>query len=134
MTGRIIASLAFIIGGVITWFVLAGLHGFASSQAGMSAGLLSGPSFIDALIPCFACSYFLVSALGIVVYRRRKALRAVALVAHLFLLAAFLGICFEGLGNGVEKFLTGVLQTSVIAGIFFSPWFAIWAFLLLRPR
>jgi hypothetical protein len=132
MTGRIIASLAFVAGGVVTWFILAALHAFGASQAGLSASAVSGPPSIEALIPWLACSYFLVSAVGVVACRKRESLRVVALLAHLLLLAAFLAVCSEGLGKGSEKFLTGLLLMLVITVVFFSPWLAVWGFLLFR--
>lgn len=132
MTGRIIASLWFVVGGIITWFVLTVLRGFASSQAGMSAGAVSGPPSVDALIPWLACLYFVVSAAGVVVCRKREALRVVAAVAHLFLLSAFFALCAEGLGKGSEKFFTGLLLLSVLTAVFCSPWLAVWGFILFR--
>jgi hypothetical protein len=130
--GRIVALIAFVAGGVLTWFVIAALRGFGASQAGMSASAVSSPPSIDALIPWLACSYFMVSALGVVVCQRREALKAAALVAHIFLFAAFLAICSEGIGKGAEKFLTGVLLLGVITLLFFCPWFVVWGVLLFR--
>ena len=132
MTGRIIASLAFVVGCVVTWLGLAVLSRFATSQAGMSASAVSGPPSVDALIPWLACLYFFVSAVGVAVCRKREALRVVAVVAHLFLLAAFLALCSEGLGKGSQKFFTGLLLLSVLTAVFFSPWFAVWSFILTR--
>jgi len=132
MIGRIIVAIAFIVGGAVTCFVLAVLKGFAASQAGMSAGPVPASPAVDALIPWLAGSYFVVSAIGILLCQSRTALRVAALVAHSLLLIAFLSICAEGLGGYTERFLTGLLTLSFITVLFFSPWLIIWAVFLFR--
>ncbi len=116
MESRIIGFLAFTAGGVVAWFVTA----LAAAIDG-SSGLLTW----------LACSYFAVSAVGVVAYRKREALRIVAVVAHLLLLAAFLVFCSSGLGS--EKFFTGVMLGSLLTVVFFSPWFVVW-FLIFPKR
>ena len=132
MIGRVIAAIAFIAGGALTCFVLAILKGFGASQAAMSAGPVPAPPAMEALIPWLAGSYFMVSAIGILLCQSRAALRVAALVAHLLLLITFLSICAGGLGGDSEKFLTGLLTLSLITVMFFSPWFIIWAVFLFR--
>ena len=117
MIGRIIKSLAFVAGGVVTWFVTALIDSIDGSSA---------------LIMWLACSYFVVSAVGVVACLKREALRVVALVAHLLLLAAFLVLCSKGLGNGSEKFFTSLMLLSLVTVVFFSPWFVVWFFILSR--
>jgi hypothetical protein len=132
MTGRIIASLAFAAGGVGTWFVMAAVRSFGTSLAAMSASAVSRPPPIDVLLPWLASSYFMVSAIGIVVCRQRQALRVMALLAHLLLLATFLAICSEGIGQRAEEFIGGVLLLGVITLLFFSPWLIVWSVFLFR--
>lgn len=132
MIGRIIASITFVAGGVGAWFVMAILRGFAASQAGMSAVAISGPSLVEVIIPYLVCFYFLVSAIGIVVCRKRESLRGAALFAHLLLLVVFFAMCSEGIGKGSENFMAGVLLLSVITLLFFSPWLIVWSVFLFR--
>ena len=132
MIGRIIAAIAFIAGGAITYFVLAVLKGFGASQAAMSAGPVPAPSAMEVLIPFLACSYFVVSAMGVLFCRSRAALRVAALVAPSLLLTAFVSICVGGLRGDPVKFLSGFVTLSLITVVFFSPWFIIWAVLVFR--
>jgi len=134
MTGRVIASLAFIAGGIATWFVLKALLAFGASQAEMSASAGSASSSVDAVILGLVGSYFAASAIGVVVCRKKEALRVVALVAHLFLMAGFFAICSTGIGKGAEKFLTGVLIIVVVALVYFLPWFIVWSALLFGRK
>ena len=82
MVGRIIAAIAFLAGGAVTCVALAILKGFGASQAGMSAGTIPAPGAAGVLIPWLAGSYFVVSAIGVLLCRGREALRVVALIAH----------------------------------------------------
>ena len=134
MTKRIFASLAFLAGGVVFWWVLSNLLAFSASMAGMSSGINHGPApFIDALIPWLVLAYFLISGIGLFAYRKERDLRAVGLTVHLLLLIAFLGICSEGLDQGVAKFLQETLVLGALTVFCFSPWFVIWyAFLFMR--
>lgn len=134
MIGRILASLAFVAGGIGTGILFAALSIYASSQIGMSAGVIPKRSVVDSLIPWFACSYFLVSAVGVVVWRKHEALRIVAVIAHLLLLAAFLALCSTGMDKGIGKFLSGLAVLSGYTVVFFSPWAAVWAFILSRAE
>ncbi len=132
MIGRIVAAIAFIAGGAVTVFLLALLMGFAASQAGMSASAVLSRPAVDAFIPWFAGSCFLVSAIAVIACRSRVSLQLAALIAHSLLLLTFLAICAEGVGEGGGKFLGGLLTLSFITLLYFSPWFAIWAAFLLR--
>ena len=134
MIGRIFAAIAFGIGGAVTWVVIAILNGYGASQAGMSAGAVPAPGAAAALIPWFIASYFVVSALGVLLCRGRLALRVAALVAHSLLLIAFLCICAEGASGPSEKFLPGLLTLSFITLLWFSPGFIIWSVLLLKEE
>jgi hypothetical protein len=132
MIGRIIAAMAFLAGGAVTFFVIAVLSGFGASQAAMSAGPVPAKSGAEALIPWLAGSYFVVSAIGILLCRRRGPLRVAALVAHSLLLITFLSICAGAGGSDSEHFWAGFLMLSVTTVLYFSPWFIIWAVFLLK--
>ena len=132
MIWRILASVAFLAGGTLCWFVLGCLHGLGASQAAMSAGPNPGPPSSDALIPLFACSYFGVSAVGVVLAKTKEALRAVALCAHVLLLIGLGILCSEGGGKGAGDFFGGLLIVGVLTAVAFSRWLAIWFSLLFK--
>ena len=112
--------------------VLAVVKGFGASQAAMSAGPVPAAPAAEVLIPWLTGSYFVVSAIGILLCRGRGPLRAAALVAHSLLLITFLSICAGGVGGDTDKFLTGLATLSLITLLYFSPWFIIWAVFLFR--
>jgi len=132
MIGRIIAAIAFLVGGAFTWVVLVILKGFGASQAGMSAGPVPALPATEMLIPFLAASYFVTSAIGVLFCRRRETMRVAALVAHSLLLLTFLAICAGDAGGPSDKFLTGLLTLSFITLVYFCPWFIIWAIFLTR--
>jgi hypothetical protein len=134
MIWRILASVAFLAGGALCWFVLGCLHGLGASQAAMSAGTNPGPPSSDALIPVFACSYFAVSAVGVLLAKTRDALRSVALCAHALVLIALCILCSEGGGKGSGDFFGGLLIVGVLSALALSPWLAIWFALLFRAN
>lgn len=116
----------------MTFFVLAIAKGFGASQAAMSAGPVPAARAAEALIPWLAGSYFVVSAIGILVCRGRGALRVAAVVAHSLLLIMFLSICTGGAGGPSEKFVAGLLTLSLITVLWFSPGFIIWSLFLFK--
>lgn len=134
MIGRILASFTFLVGGVVIWFVLAGLHGFAVSQSGMSAGPVSGPPSTDAMIPWFICSYFAISASGVPFAKNRGALAVVAAFAYLMLLIACILLCSEASGHEASQFFEGVIVVALLALIVFAPWHILWWCLLFVKR
>ncbi|HTH46261.1 MAG TPA: hypothetical protein VMB21_01995 [Candidatus Limnocylindria bacterium] len=134
MIGRIIAALAFLAGGIFTWIVLTGLQGFGAAQAGMGDGSGAGRSSGDGLLPYLASLYFIVSAVGVILCRKREDLRATAAVAHTFLVITLLVICSEALGNANANVFTGLLFLLVLSAIFFSPWLLLWAYFLFRRQ
>jgi hypothetical protein len=130
MIGRVIAAIAFLTGGAVTWVVLAILKGFGASQAAMSAGPVPASSAMEALIPWLVGSYFVVSAIGILFCQSRNALRVAALIAHLLLLITFLSMCAEGWRGDSEKFLAGFVTLLFVTVLWFSPGFIIWSVFL----
>lgn len=126
---RFIASAAFLAGGVLFWFVLAGLHAFGAAEAGMSDGPVHAPS-ADALIPWLVCSYFAVSGIGVLFSKNRSQLKVVAGLAYLTLLIAFGAICSEGLGGGFDNLVGGILIIGGLTMLVFLPWHIVWCRLL----
>lgn len=132
MIWRVIASVAFLCGGVLTWGILTILKGFGASQAGMSAGAGHGPPDRDILFILLLCSYFVVSGVAAAFCSRRQALLIAAGLAYSMLLASFLGVCVHiGAGEG-DRMLAGVLTFAVIGLAYFTPWTIIWLLLLSK--
>jgi len=134
MIGRILASVAFLAGGVLMWFILAGLHGYAASQAGMSAGPVSGPPSADGMIPWLVCSYFAISGIGVPLTKNRGALMIVAAFAYMMLFVASCMLCSEASGYDTGMFIGAIIVVGLLALIVFSPWHLIWCRLLFMKR
>lgn len=132
MRWRVLAFTAFVIGGIVTLAVFWVLGTLGHMEAGMSAGAVPATPFVDALIPWFAISYFVVSAIGILIARKRDTIRLVAVLAHLMLLVTFCLFCLEASRGTESEFYLNVVKLAVIIAVFFSPWFAIWCWLLFR--
>src|SRR5689334_17634852 len=100
MTRRILSALFFLCGLAGAWLAIRLASGYAKSQGGMSAGpihLSSTEELLELIVPLLIYGYFLVSAVGILVTKPRRALTVVAAVSHSFLLLAIVGIgvgCF----------------------------------------
>jgi hypothetical protein len=54
--------------------------------------------------------------------------------AHAMVAIAFCALCSEGFGEDGGKLASGVLTLLLITGVFFSPWLAVWAWLLMKAR
>jgi hypothetical protein len=131
MLRRIIAALAFLHGGALTWLLLALAKGYGASQAGMSAGTHNGPSSNDALVVGLLCSYFVVSAIGVMVCTSKRSLKIAATVAHLIPLVVFF---WGSIKTGIESSgdsLRGIFRLAGIAVFYFMPWVVLWSYLLL---
>jgi threonine/homoserine/homoserine lactone efflux protein len=128
---RIFASIAFLFGGAVSVFILLAVSSFGHSQAGMSAVSVSRPS-VDSLIPWIAGAYFVVSAVSALLARNRIALKFGAVLSHLVLLGFYLSICSEVWDDDSGKFWSGVVMLAVITLVFFSPWFALWGWMLAK--
>jgi len=118
MTKRIIASIAFLGGGMVAWIVFSFAHEIV--QSGM---LRVGPGpvipSVDALIPWFACSYFVLSAIGVLVARKRIHIWLAAVFSHLMLLITFCLWCLDAGGF------------DIIIIVFYTPWILVWGWILL---
>jgi hypothetical protein len=132
MIPRILASVWFLVGGTLCWFALGCLRGFGASQAAMSAGRNADPASADGLVSLLACSYFAVSAMGVLLAKSKETLRNVALCTHALLLVAFCILCSGGGGKGAGDFFAGLLIIGVLATVALSPWLAIWFVLLFK--
>jgi hypothetical protein len=131
MSNRIFASIAFLVGGTVSVLVILAVSKFGQDMAGMSAGSVHRPS-VDSLIPWIAGSYFVASAASVLLARKRESLRLAAVLSHLILLVLYLAICSEGSDNGGSKFLSDIVVLAIITLVFFSPWFAVWAWILFK--
>jgi|GEM_PF-1430117 len=100
-------------------------------MAGMSAGSVSRPS-VDSLIPWIAGTYFVVSAVSVLLARKRGSLKLGAILSHLVLLVLFLAVCSEGWDKDSGKFWSGVFVLGIITLVFLSPWFALWGWILAK--
>jgi hypothetical protein len=134
MFGRVIAACLFLAGGLLTWFVLTGLHGVVASQAGISAGPVPRSPDRDAALLWLLSSYFLVSTVSAVVARKKRVLWALWSFAHALVLIAFCVLCSEASGWDREKFVSGILMLAVVTGVFLSPWLVIWALLMRSAK
>jgi hypothetical protein len=134
MARRILSCIAFLIGGIITFAVLSVFSALGHMEAGMSAVSIAGTPKRETFILWLACSYFVVSAVGVCVTERKSALRAICLIAHTALFIAFCLLCSEGLGHDVGTFFGGLLTLCIGMTIFFFPWFVIWGLILTKAK
>lgn len=128
-TGRNIAGGLFIAGGILTGFILEAVQGFGHSQAGMSAGSVPGAPSRDAAIIPLLCSYFVVSAFGVLSTNDKRVLRKFAFVAHLLALIVFGIACSEAHPGEI---LSGILTLAMIMAVCFLPWVIIWLVVLAK--
>lgn len=131
MFQRLLVSVAFVIGGIITLAVLWALRALGHMESGMSAGPIAGSPIVDALIPWFAVSYFVVSAVGILISKKRSAVRFTAVLAHSMLLITFCLLCLEASNGDIAGLFLTIVKLLIPTVIFFSPWLAIWYWILL---
>ena len=99
-------------------------------QAGMSPAATAESSGSELAIPWTVCSYFVLSALGILVIRKRTALRKTAVIAHLLLLIGFCLVVSTIHRQSIGGFLARIVVLGLIGVILCSPWFAVWYALL----
>ena len=126
MFRRIIASCLFLVGGLLTWFAIEILHELAASQAGMSAGPVSGFLNREKLVMWLLCLYFLSSAFSAVLLNKKADLIGTAILAHLLLIVAFCILCSEDSDEDIGKFFAEALTMAVIMTTYFLPWMILW--------
>ena len=135
MPHHIKASLLFILGLGIAVLALMGLGALDRSFSGLgdgSGGSSNTAGLFNGVFALLICSYFLVSAIGVLVAKTRPALLSVAGVSHAFVVIAYLMIFFQGRGG--STFFTGMILVAVVALLFFSPWLALWSYVLRKTR
>lgn len=128
-TARNIAAGLFIAGAILTGFILEIARGFGRAQAGMSAGTVPGAPSRDATVIPLLCSYFAVSAFGVLTTNEQRTLRKFAVVAHLLAFIAYGIICSEARPG---KILSSVLTLAVIMVVYFLPWVVVWLVVLAK--
>ena len=130
MSRRIIAFIAFVLGGLILVTIECGLNGFARAMGGMSVVSRPDSGFLEALTPWLTGLYFLISAIGSITVREDVDLTAVALIAHIELLFTFIAISSGTFGSG--DFPSGIFLL-MICTLAFTPWLAVWYWFLSKP-
>jgi hypothetical protein len=130
MFKRVVASCLFVAGGLATLVVLLLLQGFATSQAGMSAGTVSGARGSDAAVLLLFFSYFVVSAVSAVATSKKQALWILWGIAHALVAIGFFVLCSEASDWDREKLIRAVVTLALIIGVFLLPWLAVWGWLL----
>ena len=130
MFKRAVASCLFVAGGLVTGAVLLLLQGFAASQAGMSAGTVSGARGSDAAVLFLFCSYFVVSAVSALAAKKKQTLWILWGIAHALVAIGFFALCSEASDWDREKLIQAVVTLAVIIGVLLLPWLAVWGWLL----
>lgn len=126
MKRRFLASAAFLIGTVMTWYVFRLLHALGAMQSGMSAGPIPGAPTSESLIPWFAYAYFAISAIGVLMAKKRRGLWLIAGLAHLMLLITFCLICSEPRDESFSNFFSEALTVAFSMAIYLTPWNSVW--------
>jgi hypothetical protein len=136
MFKRAIFSKAFVIGGIITLFVLLLLHSFGQAEAGISASSVSPESPSDSVIISMLCGYFFISAFGLVVSKAKSALWFWAVLAHALLVIVYVVIFASTKTNDSDgyKWPTEVFQLAMVMAVYFLPWLILWAVVLLSKN
>jgi hypothetical protein len=132
MIWRLIASVAFVGGGVLTWVVLAVVKAYGSSQAAMSDGAGHGGPDRDALFMVFFCSYFVISAVAVPFCKQKRTLWAAAALAYSVVFLTFLGVCVHIGADEISRMLAGAATFAVIILIYLAPWTFLWFLLFSK--
>jgi hypothetical protein len=124
-------SLLFFVGLGIAILALIGLDRLDGSLAGWgdgAAGRSAAAGMFSSVFALLVCSYFLVSAIGVLIAKSRAALVLVAGVSHSLLLTAYLMIAFQGRGG--STFFMGMALVGAVALVLLSPWLVLWRYVL----
>ena len=133
MRHRRVASALFIAGliiGIIALFGLGELDSYLSRFGDGSGSTSNTAGVFNWVFALLICSYFVVSAVGVLLASTRTALVTVAGLAHTLLLAAYLMIGFEGYGG--STFVIGMLAIAAVALILFLPWLGLWGYIMWK--
>jgi hypothetical protein len=133
MIWRILAASAFLGGGFLTFVILIIAKAYGASQAGMSAVSVRSQPHGELLITCLLCSYFAISAVGVLLCGKRRTRRSAAALAH-FVLFATLAVIFvkNGIPN-TERTSMAMLRFLFVCMMYFTPWFMLWIPFCTKP-
>lgn len=129
MFKRTVGACLFVLGGLVTWYVVALLKALGG-MSGMSAVAVSGRRYPDSVVLWLLFGYFLVSAVTAVATGKRRALRIVCGCVHAMLLGAFCIFCAEMYGDRSQQLASAVPRVFITFAAFFLPWTLVWAWLL----
>ena len=134
MLWRYLAFIAFVIGGAATLVTFWLLSTLGHIGAGMSSVATPAPASEEALIPWFTVAYFIVSSIGILVFRDRRILRYIAFGAHLMILVTYFLFCFEIAHLNDNKAPLDFIKIAIVICLSFSPWITIWYWILFKRK
>jgi hypothetical protein len=135
MSSQARAPLFFLLGLGIAIFALLGLGALDRGLSGFgdgSTGRSNTTGIFNAVFGLLVCSYFVLSAIGVLINNTRASLVKAAVVSHSPLLAAYGMVFFQSMGGSTA--LSGMALISVVALVFFSPWIALWRSVLRNAR
>jgi len=133
MIWRILASLAFLGGGFLTLLILMIAKGYGAAQAGMSAVNVRSQPHGELLITCLICSYFAISAIGVLLCGKKRTRRLTAALAHIDLFAT-LAVILVINGIPITKHTSMEMLAFVfVCMMYFAPWFMLWLPFCTKP-
>ena len=127
----LVASCFFLVVAIVVGFGSAVLVALAQSVGSWGDGATKSLSHEQktASLVCFVllnCSYFAVSAVGMLFAGRRKVLSIFAVIAHSLLIITVCAF-FRDAGHGNAE---AILCTVFLMGLFFLPFFLVWAVMI----
>ena len=133
MPRRIKFSVAFAVGGVLTFLTILVLQGFAQPQVGMSDGSGQTSRSADSWSMILISGYFAASAAGLFISKSRLTLWVAAGLAHSLLLAAYAFIYLSAKNGDPDgyKWHDQVKIIALVMAVYFSPWIFVWVVALL---
>ena len=135
MSRNIRASLLFFAGLGIAVLVLYGLNGLDRELSGLgdgSGGKSKTAGTFNEVFAMLICSYFLLSAIGVLIAKSRAALISVAGISHSFVLVSYLMV-FSQAQDG-STFAFGMALFAGAYFILFLPWLAVWNHVLRKAQ
>jgi hypothetical protein len=125
MIVRMVAFMGFVLGGAITWTEFRFVHAYRHMMAGTGVGPVHAVTSAGALIPWFAYACFVLSALSVLVVRKRAHLWWAASLSHVALVVTFCLLCSEARERGLSELLWEAC---------FSPWILLWGWILSASK
>jgi hypothetical protein len=133
MFKRTVGASLFVLGGFVTWYVVALLKTLGG-MSGMSAVPVSGRRYPASVVLWLLFGYFFVSAVTAFATDNRRRLRVLCGCAHALVLAAFCIFCAEMYGGSSHNLASAVPRVFITFAGFFLPWALVWAWLLTDTR